>query len=195
MSYKVGKLHDQATQTGKKRETYLATLLARCAARDSSALQDLYITQASHLHGLAIRITGDTDLAADAVHDTFLQVWKLAAQFDPERGNAGAWLTGIVRYRALDIRRPRARERLLPDLPDREDESPDSLAHLITIAEAEALHRCLALLEPDRRQMLVSAYVDDDTREEIARRYEVPVGTIKSWIRRDLARLKHCLEP
>ena len=142
-----------------------------------------------------MRITNDPELAEDAVQDAFVQVWKRAASFDPERGNASAWLTGIVRYRAFDMRRPRARERLVQDFPDQQDETPDALARLIGIAEAEALHRCLESLEPDRRQMLVGAYVDGLSREEIARKYDVPVGTIKSWIRRSLVRLKQCLEP
>ena len=191
----MGNLYDQKGQTAKEREASLAALLQRCAAGDSKAFRDLYDAQASILHNLAMRITNDPELAADAVHDTFVQVWRRAAKFDPERGNAGAWLTGIVRYRALDTRRPRARENLVSDLPDQEDETPNALARLVEIAEGEALYRCLALLEPDRRQMLVSAYVDGLSREKIADRYEVPLGTMKSWIRRALARLRRCLEP
>ncbi len=176
-------------------EANLAALVRQCAAGQSSALHQLYLAQASRLHGLAMRILNDPGLAADAVHDTFVQVWTRASTFDPERGNTSAWLTALVRYRALDIKRPRGRERLMPDLPDREDETPDALGHLVGTTEAEALHRCLELLEPDRRQMLMSAYVDGLSREELAGRYYVPVGTMKSWIRRALARLKHCLEP
>lgn len=110
LRHRGGKLHDQEIQPAKERETILAVLLCRCAAGDSSALHELYIAQASRLHGLAIRITNDPELAADAVHDTFVQVWKRAARFDPKRGNVDAWLTGIVRYRALDIRKSRSRE-------------------------------------------------------------------------------------
>ena len=66
---------------------------------------------------------------------------------------------------------------------------------LVGIAEAKALHRCLGILEPDRRQMLVSAYIDGLSREEIARKYDVPLGTVKSWIRRSLMRLKQCFAP
>ena len=151
--------------------------------------------EAARLHGLAMRITGDPDLAADAVHDTFVQVWKHADKFKPELGTAGSWLTGIVRYRALDIRQGRAREWLRSDLPDKEDDAPDALACLIETAEAEALSRCLALLEPKRRQMIISAYVDGLTQIEIARKYGVPIGTVKCWIRRALAQLKHALKP
>ena len=195
MRHKAGKLRDQTKKAAEEREANLAVLLRRCAAADSTALHEIYIRQASHLFGLAMRITNDAELAEDAVHDTFVQVWKRAATFDPERGNAAAWLTGIVRYRAFDIRRPRARERLVRDFPDQEDETPDALARLVGIAEAKALHRCLGILEPDRRQMLVSAYIDGLSREEIARKYDVPLGTVKSWIRRSLVRLKQCLAP
>jgi len=172
----------------------LAKLLGRCAGGDATAFRALYSAQSPRMHGLAMRITRDPALAADAMHDAFVQVWKQAVRFDPERGAAGAWLTSIVRYRALDITRRRVREQPGYEAPEQEDESPDALSQLVTSAEGAALRRCLEELEPDRRALLISAYTDGLSHSELADKTGSPLGTIKSWIRRSLASLKRCLE-
>jgi RNA polymerase sigma-70 factor (ECF subfamily) len=175
-------------------DAVLTGLLVRCATGDRAAFRALYTAQSSRMHGLALRITRDPGLAADATHDAFVQVWNQAARFDPLRGAAAAWLTSIVRYRALDITRRRVRERPGYEPPEQEDESPDALAQLVTSAEGAALRLCLEQLEPDRRALLVSAYTDGLSHSELAEQSGTPLGTIKSWIRRSLAALKRCLE-
>jgi RNA polymerase sigma-70 factor (ECF subfamily) len=172
----------------------LTSLLSRCATGDRAAFRALYDKQSSRLHGLALRITRDQGLAADATHDAFVQVWNQAVRFDPARGAAGAWLTSIVRYRALDITRRRVRERPGYEPPEQEDLSPDALSQLVTSAEGAALRVCLDGLEPDRRALLMSAYSDGLSHSELAEKTGTPLGTIKSWIRRSLASLKRCLE-
>jgi RNA polymerase sigma-70 factor (ECF subfamily) len=147
------------------------------------------------MHGLAMRITRDPALAADATHDAFIQVWKESARFDAERGAAGAWLTSIVRYRALDIARRRVREKPGYEAPEQEDESPDALTRMISTAEGAALHACLDRLEPDRRKLIMRAYADGLSHSELAEESGTPLGTIKSWIRRALLALKQCLAP
>ncbi len=173
----------------------LTALLTRCATGDRAAFRALYDGQSARLHGLALRITRDPGLAADATHDAFVQVWNQAVRFDPARGAAGAWLTSIVRYRALDITRRRVREKPGYEPPEQADESPDALSQLVTSAEGAALRRCLEELEPDRRQLLMQAYADGFSHSELAEKTGTPLGTIKSWIRRSLASLKRCLEP
>ena len=175
-------------------DSELTALLSRCAAGDRAAFRSLYDAQAPRLHGLALRITRDPGLAADATHDAFVQVWNQAVRFDPARGAAGAWLTSIVRYRALDITRRRVREKPGYEPPEQEDETPDALAQLVTSAEGAALRHCLEELEPDRRALLLQAYTDGLSHSEIAEKTGTPLGTIKSWIRRSLASLKRCLE-
>jgi RNA polymerase sigma-70 factor (ECF subfamily) len=172
----------------------LTALLSRCAAGDRAAFRALYDAQGPRLHGLALRITRDPGLAADATHDAFVQVWNQAVRFDPARGAAGAWLTSIVRYRALDITRRRVREKPGYEPPEQEDPSPDALAQLVTSAEGAALRHCLEELEPDRRALLMQAYADGLSHSELAEKTGTPLGTIKSWIRRSLASLKRCLE-
>jgi RNA polymerase sigma-70 factor (ECF subfamily) len=173
----------------------LATLLRRCAAQDRAAFRALYDRQAARLHGIAMRITRQPALAADAVHDTFVALWQHAGSFDPARGSAEAWLTSIARYRALDIARRRTREVTGLEMPDAADPEPDALAKLTGSAEAAALRRCLEGLEPERRGLVVAAFVDGLSHTELAQQRAMPLGTVKSTIRRALAALKRCLEP
>jgi len=97
--------------------------------------------------------------------------------------------------RALDITRRNSREVSGLELPDSADDDPDPLAQLIGSADGEALRRCLQTLPPDRRRLVVMAFIDGLTHSELAQRLDQPLGTIKSWIRRALLNLKRCLEP
>jgi RNA polymerase sigma-70 factor (ECF subfamily) len=168
-------------------------LLHRCAAGDRAALRSLYDRWGNRLYGIALRITRQAALAADATQDALVQIWQQAHRFDPDRGSAEAWLVGIVRYRALDIVRRHAREVPGYEPPELEDEAPDALARLVSTAEGAALHRCLGELEADRRRLIVMAFVDGLSHSELAARLDVPLGTVKSWIRRSLITLRGCL--
>jgi RNA polymerase sigma-70 factor (ECF subfamily) len=168
-------------------------LLHRCADGDRAAFRLLYDRCGNRLYGIALRITRQAPLAADATQDAFMQIWQQAHRFDPDRGTPDAWLIGVVRYRALDIVRRRSREVPGYEPEEREDESPDALARLVSTAEGAALHHCLAALEADRRRLVVMAFVDGLSHSELAARLGVPLGTVKSWIRRSLLSLRECL--
>lgn len=168
-------------------------LLHRCAGGDRAAFRMLYDRWGNRLYGIALRITREAALAADATQDAFVQIWQQAHRFDPNRGSTETWLVGIVRYRALDIVRRRAREIPGHEAEEREDDAPDALARLVSSAEGAALHRCLGELEEDRRRLVVMAFVDGLSHSELAERMSVPLGTVKSWIRRSLISLRGCL--
>jgi RNA polymerase sigma-70 factor (ECF subfamily) len=172
----------------------LADLLELVAAGDRAAFRQLYEAQAARLYGVALRITRQPPLAADAVHDALLQVWHHAARFDATRGNAQTWLLALVRYRALDIVRRRAREAPEQAIPEAIDESPDPLAQLAGSRNAMALRRCLEQLQADRRRLVTLAFVEGLTHSEAAERVGMPLGTVKSVIRRSLQTLRTCLE-
>ncbi len=172
----------------------LARLLGRCAAGDRSAFRALYDSQAARLHGLALRITGQPSLAADAVHDTFLQVWQNAARFDPDRGSPEAWLTGLVRFRAIDVLRKRPHQVAEADAPEPVDPDPGPMDRLLASAEGQALHRCLGGLDARHRTVIVLAFVQGLSHSDLSVRLSTPLGTVKSWIRRGLSALKNCLE-
>ncbi|HEX2942866.1 MAG TPA: sigma-70 family RNA polymerase sigma factor [Rhodopila sp.] len=171
-----------------------AQLLLRCARGDQVAFRKLYEFWGARLHGIALRITRQPSLAADATHDAFVQIWQQAGRFDPARGSAEAFLISLVRYRALDIVRRRARETPGDEATDDSpDETPDALTRLVGSAESVSLRRCLALLEAERRRLILMAFVDGLSHSELAEKLSVPLGTVKSWIRRSLATLRDCL--
>jgi RNA polymerase sigma-70 factor, ECF subfamily len=172
-----------------------ASELLRAVARgDRGALHRLYEIEAVRLHAVALRIVRDASLAGDVLHDAFLSVWRNAAQFDATRGGASAWLTGIVRNRALDIVRRASREVTGTELPEAVDETPDALSVTVRTQEEAALRDCLGRLEDDRRGLVVMAFVGGLTHAEVAERSGLPLGTVKSHIRRALLALRTCLE-
>jgi RNA polymerase sigma-70 factor, ECF subfamily len=168
-------------------------LVHRCAGGDQAAFRQLYDRWGSRLYGIALRITRQAVLAADATQEAFVQIWQQAHRFDPDRGGPEAWLISIVRYRALDIVRRHAREVPGYEPEDRADDAPDALTRLVSTAEGAALHRCMDQLDQDRRQLVVMAFVDGLSHSELAERLKVPLGTGKSWIRRSLLSLRECL--
>jgi RNA polymerase sigma-70 factor, ECF subfamily len=172
----------------------VAMLLARCAQADGIAFRRLYELQSATLYGVALRITRRPALAADAVHDAMLQVWRNAARFDPARGNARAWLLSLVRYRALDSVSRIGREVLGAELPEPADSDPDPLDRLMASRDGEALHQCLQQVETDRRRLVLLAFVEGLTHTELAARVGQPLGTVKSSIRRALLALRSCLD-
>lgn len=172
----------------------LLSLLQRCGNGDPVAFRLLYDAQASRLYGLALRITRQPSLAGDAVHDALLQVWQRAARFDPQRGSPEAWLTSLVRYRAIDLMRKRARETSGLDMSEELDTAPGPLERLMTTAAGQALHRCLSSLDDQQRRVILLAFMEGLSHAELAERLSAPLGTVKSWVRRALLALKACLE-
>ena len=168
-------------------------LISRVATGDRAAFRDLYDLWGARLHGVALRITRQPAMAADATHDAFVQLWRHADRFDPSRGSGEAFLVTLVRYRALDIARRAAREIPGYEPEDEADESPGALDQLAAAAEGTALRRCLAALDPDRRRLVIMAFVDGLSHSDLATRLSQPLGTIKSTIRRSLLSLRECL--
>lgn len=179
---------------GKARNDEVAVLLGRCAQADEAAFRRLYEMESPRLYGVALRITHQPALAADAVHDAMLQVWRNAARFDPARGNARAWLLGLARYRALDAVARTGREVLDVAVPEVADTDPDPLEQLLASREGTALHCCLQRVQADHRNLITLAFIEGLTHVEVAARVGQPLGTVKSIIRRVLTALRACLD-
>ena len=171
-----------------------ADLLARCAASDGVAFRRLYELHSARLYGIALRITRQPALASDAVHDAFLQVWRNAARFDPERGNAEGWLISLARYRALDIARRQVREQPGHEIPEQVDTDPDALSQLVAGSNGQALKTCLEQIDAPRRSLVTLSFIEGLTQSQVAERLGQPLGTVKSTIRRALLSLRNCLE-
>jgi RNA polymerase sigma factor (sigma-70 family) len=174
--------------------SYEAALLA-CASGNKRALQAIYEREAGKMLGVAMRLLKRQSLAEDAVQDAFVNIWNKAASFDPKAGSARGWIYTILRNRALNMLRSEGR---LDHQDDFEglglvSEEHDPEAVMLHLSDASALKRCLEGLDPQRRSIIVLAYVHGLTQGEIAGRLGVPLGTMKSWIRRSLLSLKECM--
>ena len=170
--------------------------MARIAAGERAALRQLYDSTAAKLFGICLRILSDREDAQDVLQDVYLTVWRRADRFDPSRASVTAWLSTIARNRAID--RLRARGPLANAEPveslELADDEPGALARLEAADEAGRLAACLGELDARTRAAIRTAFFEGLTYEALARRMDAPLGTVKSWIRRGLARLKGCLE-
>ena len=166
----------------------LQALLARVVLKDRAAFRQLYDVTSPHLFAAALRITNNSANAEEALQDAYVQVWQNAGTFQPDRAQPGAWLTSIVRYRALDLVRKRGREVPMDEVPENAlpAESPAGPGE-------PALMRCLSLLTPESRSFITLAFVEGYSHDELSRRHSTPLGTVKSLIRRGLQQLKECL--
>ena len=169
--------------------------LRLCAQGNRSALRAIYDAEAPRMLGVALRLLKRRALAEEAVQDAFVQVWQKASSFDPARGGARTWLYAVLRHRALNILRSETRTDLVEDFAPMELESgeEDAESMLLRLSDAGALRRCLERLEPVRRRAVLLAYVHGLSHGELAGRFGVPLGTMKSWIRRALMALRECL--
>jgi RNA polymerase sigma-70 factor, ECF subfamily len=185
------------TQRGGSRQPsalLLQRLIRDTAGRDRAAFAALYASTAAKLFGVALRILRRRELAEEALQESFVAVWQRAGDYDPARGSAIGRLVTIVRHSAIDqLRRGAAR----PDSGSMPEEALLRLAapgRADSRAELRALQRCLDELDQEPRRAVLLAYCYGLTREELAARLGVPVGTVKSWLRRSLERLQKCLE-
>lgn len=168
------------------------------AAEDARALAELYEATSAKLMGVCVRILNDRAESEDVLQDVYMTVWRRAGAFDPARGVSPiTWLAVIARNRAID--RLRARRPLGEAQPESAafalaDPAPLPDQHLAASQEARRLDDCLAELEARAADAIRIAFFEGVAYEALANRLGQPVGTVKSWIRRGLQRLKGCLE-
>ncbi len=175
----------------------IVAALARIPGGDRAALQTVYRLTSAKLFGVALRILGERSEAEDVLQEVFVTVWRKAADFDAGRASPMTWLIAIARNRAIDrLRASRTSRRMEPI--DAATEVADSAAGadraLESAQEHARLHGCLDALATHERAALRGAYFDGNSYEELATRMSVPLGTMKSWIRRAMIKLKSCLE-
>lgn len=173
----------------------LGAAIRRCADGDRVALRRIYEAESARMVGVALRILRRQTLAEEAVHDVFVQVWQRAGSFDAAKGDARSWLYTIVRNRALSILRGEGRLDHVDDFEpmglESEEEAPDVVVQ--RLADGGRLRRCLERLDARRRELIVLAYAHGLSHGELAGRLKIPLGTIKSLIRRSLVVLKDCM--
>lgn len=173
--------------------------MSRCALRDQGAFAELYRMTSGRLFGVALRIVRRRDWAEDVLQESFVNIWNHVPDYSPIKSAPLTWMTAIVRNRALDwVRRPK-HEQSNDDAIDGlienwEDESAGPLERLAQSADASALIHCLQELSGQQRQSIALAYMHGLSHSELADHMRQPLGTIKTWIRRGLEKLRGCLE-
>jgi len=181
----------------EKARASLSAALQRVALGEKQALESVYDATSSKLYGICLRILRDRQEAEDVLQDVYLGVWRRAGSFDPARASPITWLATLARNRAIDrLRSLRRAGRTDPveaafDLPD---PSPDALAALEQREDSRRLAGCLGELEQRASAAIRAAFFGGFTYSELAERSGVPLGTMKSWIRRGLEKLKDCLQ-
>ncbi len=183
-----------ANQARTNGEIQLQTWIARVICQDQAAFTALYEACVGRVYGLSLRITRNAALAEEVAEDTFWQVWREAPRFDAARGTAMAWLLTIARSRALDSLRARDPAQLTEDVDALRSlhAAPDTnpLDLLSATQTDHALHHALAQLDAQPRQLIALAFFKGLTHDEIAAHTGLPLGTVKSHIRRGLTTLK-----
>ncbi|MBN8552190.1 MAG: sigma-70 family RNA polymerase sigma factor [Caulobacterales bacterium] len=176
----------------------LAQALSDAGRGDRAAFRRVYDATSAKLYGVALRILRDRQLAEDVLQDAYVTIWNKVSTYDPDRASPVTWLATIARNRAIDRLRAaavRPAGRPLDEAEEVRDETPDAASFLEARQEADRLHVCLDELEARARTAIRTAFFEGVTYEILAERAEVPLGTMKSWIRRGLQKLKACLEP
>jgi RNA polymerase sigma factor (sigma-70 family) len=175
---------------------HLSEVLLRTGQEDRDAFRELYTLTSAKLFGITHRICGNAQAAEDVLHDVYLTIWKRAGAWEPGRASPITWLATIARNRAIDWQRAQSVRRASPldDAPDLPDPDDSAEAGLLASESARELLDCLAALDPRQRDAIRTAFFDGVTYAELAVRRAVPLGTMKSWVRRGLARLKDCLD-
>ena len=183
------------------RQVRLAELLARTALADQAAFSELYRATSPQLYGVAIRILRESSMAEEVLQEAFVAVWHHAGSYAPAKSQPLTWLTAIVRNRSLDSLRRRELDTvsMTSDEDDRDDfeiaddtRSPVQL--LIDGADALSVRECVETLEGGSKQAIALAFYQGLTHAELAGHLREPLGTVKSWVRRGLERLRQCLD-
>ena len=179
------------------RRRQLVAAINRVAGGDHAALRLVYSETSAKLFGVCLRILADRSEAEDVVQDVYLTVWRKAASFDEAVASPITWLVAIARNRSIDRLRSSARSRAHAPIEVAAEVPDEGLSALerLEIGEDQArLKDCLQELEERQSAAIRSAFLDGFTYEELAERNRVPLGTMKSWIRRGLLKLRTCLE-
>jgi RNA polymerase sigma-70 factor, ECF subfamily len=170
----------------------MAGLLAAVAGGDMAAFEQLYEATRARLYGVVLRIVRRPDLAAAIMQDTYLAIWRGAAEFEARAATPMTWMVAIARSRALDFARS---EHLSADAGgDIGTEGSGPMDRPIT-DELRRLLACLGELEPGHRRLLLLAYYSGWTREELAARFETSLDTVRIWLRESLLRIRERLGP
>lgn len=173
----------------------LVDLLAAIGRGERPALATLYARTSSKLYGICLRLLGSEQDAQDVLHDAYLTVWRNAARFDPAKASAITWLAVLTRNKAIDrLRQRRGPTEQIEAAAELPDDGPSAIDLIERDEDRNRLTNCLDQLDERARTLIRSAFFIGFSYPELADQQGVPLGTMKSWIRRGLTNLRGCLE-
>ena len=176
----------------------LADLLGQCALKNQHAFSELYSATAPKLFGTALRILRRQDWAEEVLQECYMNIWNHAGDYAVGKSAPLTWMTSIVRNRCLDwLRRPQHEatgDEYEIAIDAWRDESAGPLDQLAAAGDSAALARCLETLDGRQRQSIMLAFFHGMSHSEVANHMKEPLGTVKTWVRRGLERLKSCLQ-
>jgi RNA polymerase sigma-70 factor, ECF subfamily len=173
----------------------LNRLLHRTVQGDRDAFAELYRRTAAKLFGVCLRLLRDREDAEEVLQEIYVTVWRRAVSFDSRRASAITWLVALSRNKAIDRLRQQRRTALAGvGWSDTIEEVATPTADPDQTEDYRRLQRCLDELDPQQQRSLREAFFSGATYSELAARWKVPLGTMKSWIRRSLIQLRKCLE-
>jgi len=183
------------------RSARLAALMARVALGDQPAFAQLYQQTSAHLYGVAVRILKDGAAAEEVLQEAFVNVWHHARSYEAAKSQPTTWLAAIVRNRCLDQLRRRELDTVTMTTDDDDGKEfdlpsgdPTPVEMLLAGAEAQSVRECVDTLDAGPKQAIALAFYQGLSHAELADHMRQPLGTVKSWVRRGLERLKACLD-
>ncbi|WP_034388923.1 sigma-70 family RNA polymerase sigma factor [Hellea balneolensis] len=173
----------------------IAALIGRVTLKDRAAFDRLYNAASPKLFGACLRLLKDNTEAEDAMQDIFVKIWNKADRYRPGNASAMGWLYAIARNHCLDILRARkAPLRSMEQTLDIPDKAADPEKSAVNAGEGRRIDICMMELEPDKAEAVKAAYVEGYSYAELSAHYEVPLNTMRTWLRRSLMKLRKCLE-
>ena len=175
----------------------LGALLQATAGGDSQAFARLYDQTAPQLFGLALGILKRRDWAEEALQDAYTRIWRSAHRYDAAKGTGISWVVTIARNTALSTLMRRPRDEFAgnaDDMAQMPSGDSDPMQRSMQLSDARQISGCLDELDGDQKSSILLVYYEGLTQKEVADRLNKPIGTVKSWIRRGLIRLKGCLD-
>jgi len=173
----------------------LVWLLASVAKGDEAAFERLYGATRAKLFGVVLRILRRQDLAEEVIQEAYVKIWNNAGQFNPGMASPITWMVSIARNRAIDVVRKRGETSIEeePAAMEVASDTPDPLARREMTEELKRILECVGQLDPERQKLVLLAYYNGWSREQLAEKFDTPLNTVKTWLRRSMLEIRECL--
>lgn len=173
----------------------ITKLIFRVALKERAAFDQLYRLTSAKLFGVCLRILRERAEAEEVLQEVYVKLWTKADRFSASQLSPISWLVAVARNHSIDrLRTRRQPGRDIDEAHAVADPAPDPEANAITGSERRRIDHCMERLEADRASAVRSAYLNGDSYGELAERFDVPLNTMRTWLRRSLIKLRECLE-